>query len=896
MKQNVLAHLATIGDVEDVVVLTHDVDFLFIQSVVLPELRRHGSPKLTILADAGRADDYYARQRDLVSDLGRRFRVVRIAMPPGFRFHPKAILLSGRERAALAVGNGNATYGGWSGNAEAWMSWDTQEDGTAVFSAFRDYLETLTQTYPITSGAAADIMAAFNPAAHPWEDALAPPAGLVGRPGNGAILDRLAGIIPSGPNRVDVVSPFYDEDGEALQAISQRFQAPVRVLLQRGRAGLTRAAAANLRELEVSLASVDAERRFIHAKVYAFHYPETVFLAVGSANCSRAALTLHGDRGNAELVAVREVPKDEADAFLGFLEEVPGEPDLPTIPPQETEEAGEAPSFRILAASYLHGRIEILVQPEAAKTPSLACVFATGPEKVLTPQWMDGHRLVFACEQVPRSVRLHAVVDDVAVESPPCWMDDEGKLSIKASLRRFADDVSSGSSANWSGADLLEIAGMFVEHLDEILAKPARVAGQGPKDEQQTAGTYTAADIFVATSRPSVGGDHVLAGHSSQAVNLGGALLAMFGIHVSAGEPEDDPNLDPEGDGEPQPDESRAPLIDEHWVTDEEDPAKRHAQAIRAIKTVMASLDKPDLVRGIPARNLARFVGFLGVMLWWQVDRRAISADDFYDFAIIAWRKLYGPGGILRREDGNVASAGPCQGEAATWLLELEEGFAEPAVTAGVSLLLSGWRQLSARSAHFDLLVAETMADDQLGWLLRQRDPREIEADLRACAVGTKRAAADEVVANWQAALRAAAAFDQFHREVAGQGGVTALCRAVDRVQLVQGDFVCFGNGGRFLASMASDVSVSSPNIPVLALATGDRKTYKRNSVLPVRVLLGWSPSLLPGLAPDMVASLKGLVGCCIPWVVDQMVEHGDLPPAEREPRIRKLLGGLDRP
>ena len=137
MRQNVLKQLVSVSQAENAIVLTHDIDFLFVQSTVLPILKDAGNPKLTILADAGRAADFFASQKPFLSLLGQRFRVVPIAMPGRFRFHPKAILLSGKDRAVLAVGSGNCTFGGWSSNAEAWFSWDTNEDGTGVFAAFK---------------------------------------------------------------------------------------------------------------------------------------------------------------------------------------------------------------------------------------------------------------------------------------------------------------------------------------------------------------------------------------------------------------------------------------------------------------------------------------------------------------------------------------------------------------------------------------------------------------------------------------------------------------------------------------------------------------------------------------------------------------------------------------
>ena len=126
--------------VTNAVILTHNIDFIFLQTVVLAELKRCGHPRLTIFADAQCALSTYAQQAPLLDELGSRFRVVPVAMEPGFRFHPKALLLSGQEKATLFVGSGNLTFGGWRENGEVWTRYGSEVDGLQPFVAFRNYL------------------------------------------------------------------------------------------------------------------------------------------------------------------------------------------------------------------------------------------------------------------------------------------------------------------------------------------------------------------------------------------------------------------------------------------------------------------------------------------------------------------------------------------------------------------------------------------------------------------------------------------------------------------------------------------------------------------------------------------------------------------------------------
>ena len=138
MRHDVLEVTGTAKDITNVVILTHNIDFVFVQCVVLPVLRKCGSPALTIFADSHCCEEAYESQAPLLSTLGVRYRVIPVSMHSGFRFHPKAVLLSGTKKATLLIGSGNLTFGGWRENAEVWFRYDSDTDGTGVFAAFRD--------------------------------------------------------------------------------------------------------------------------------------------------------------------------------------------------------------------------------------------------------------------------------------------------------------------------------------------------------------------------------------------------------------------------------------------------------------------------------------------------------------------------------------------------------------------------------------------------------------------------------------------------------------------------------------------------------------------------------------------------------------------------------------
>src|SRR5205085_2850418 len=118
-------------------------------SVLTAKLRQAGNPRLTIFADAMCAASAFAEQHALLDGLGVRYRVAPVDLGPGRRFHPKALLLVGPERAALAIGSGNLTHGGMAANHEAWSFAVSDGDGASLIAGFRDYMEALVPTMPL---------------------------------------------------------------------------------------------------------------------------------------------------------------------------------------------------------------------------------------------------------------------------------------------------------------------------------------------------------------------------------------------------------------------------------------------------------------------------------------------------------------------------------------------------------------------------------------------------------------------------------------------------------------------------------------------------------------------------------------------------------------------------
>jgi hypothetical protein len=485
---NVLQHmLAATKRATTAVVLTHNIDFMFAQAILVNRLRKCGAPRLTVFADAGCAAGSFARQSEIANLVGRSFRVVPVDLGTGRRFHPKAVFLAGSDGARLAVGSGNLGHGGWSGNREIWTHFDFPGDGGPAIAAFRDYLEHVCGLAGASGPVHASVLEPFR--TETWAADLPEPDGLLSVPAGTMLLDQILGGFDETPSSLDLLAPYFDSEGVALCEVANRTKVAIRVLIQHGRAGLSSPAAARLPGFAqiLGIAPRDEQRQTIHAKIYAAHYPDRVVVIAGSANCSRAAL-LSTNSGNAELMAISQLSIQEYDQLLESLEISEGPPDLPDVAPNENWDAIENPAVRILSASFDNGTLTISCR-FAAEAPTQISVILSTLATVAT-------RNETGCYEIEVSdpgSRLWVGIDteEGPIRSAPMWIDHEAELQIGRPELNVQASLD-GNEGTISSDGLIDIFTLVVEHYNS----PVPWAGAATRKPGGLQVEYDVGDVF----------------------------------------------------------------------------------------------------------------------------------------------------------------------------------------------------------------------------------------------------------------------------------------------------------------------------------------------------------------------------------------------------------------
>ncbi len=332
------------------ILLTFNLDPLFFERVVLPDLWAGGTGEVVVLADASQVSDLAERWQGQLAFLGRSYQLIPVERVAG-AFHPKVILRVSPQGGAIWVGSGNITHGGWGGNLElatAWAFGPGCQDPGAWAGSF------LANVAALTPARLAHAVGQHAQGAG-WLQ-LSQEGSDVGSPLLASFADRslAAQLAARWSGRRFLTARCFtgstDREGAVLRWLHEAFGVErATVMVNEDRCDLDPAAVAALPLAVDVLKPPDGS---LHAKMIWLDGPDGAAAVVGSANCSAAAWLLAPARGgNVEVVAVYDdaATRDFAPALERFTADGVEPVHLVSRPPAE-QEAPPAPPLRVEVA------------------------------------------------------------------------------------------------------------------------------------------------------------------------------------------------------------------------------------------------------------------------------------------------------------------------------------------------------------------------------------------------------------------------------------------------------------------------------------------------------------------------------------------------------------------
>jgi hypothetical protein len=254
-------------------------------------------------------------------------------------FHPKLLMLVGRERGLLFAGSHNMTVAGFGRNRELASRIEAAADDEAAMAALGEawrFMRAWASDQP------AGLLAAFDAAegyAGWLRDALVttPPEDARVRffgsmPEGENLWQRVSGLMPEGVRRVTVISPFFDGRLRFLKRLAKDLKPEEFVVgVEPGEVVIDHDAARALHSVQfVDSKALREGKGYLHAKaVLVEAADESELLLTGSANASWQAWLAGGDEErNAEALVVTAGSKRQSHARALGLKELSKQPAL----------------------------------------------------------------------------------------------------------------------------------------------------------------------------------------------------------------------------------------------------------------------------------------------------------------------------------------------------------------------------------------------------------------------------------------------------------------------------------------------------------------------------------------------------------------------------------------
>lgn len=384
------------GKYHSCVLTCYSLDFTFFEERVLPTLRSANIKNVNVIADG----KYLERIQEITT--GNEFKNTKTYnFQPIYVhgvFHPKILLLTGKEHGLLIIGSGNITSSGLSTNDEIWAAFHLntlENDNAPLFGAVWNYL----QPYLNESMGFVKQKLRWMKEYSPWLSGLPEQANwvkikdpgmdvhFIGNTNEHSIFQQLDHLIPwSGCAEITVISPYYDRNGDFLMQLKEHYKPIIMRCIMDPHSDLLpidlpQNTANSIEFFYWADCKKDFEDQFhrLHAKLIHWTCDNSEYLLLGSANSTSAAmgqvdaLAINSEAG---VLLRRQLQKESWLIELGITIPAKGAklPELKTNKSIEVKEnePKTVPEFRVLYAELKESEVNIFTNKALPNDGSLS--------------------------------------------------------------------------------------------------------------------------------------------------------------------------------------------------------------------------------------------------------------------------------------------------------------------------------------------------------------------------------------------------------------------------------------------------------------------------------------------------------------------------------------------
>lgn len=348
---------------------TYNAYLPFYEDVVWRRLASAGCRANVLLMDGRQCAVAFSDEGSRPRLAGREYTLIPVRARGAF--HPKLLMLVGRERGLLFVGSHNLTVAGYGRNRELTSRIESSgEDSAAAFGEAWRFMRAWFADQPT------ELLAAFDAAEGyaGWlreASTAVPPEGAHARlfgssPEGESLWQQVRGVMPEAVRRITVVSPFFDGQLRFLKRLAEDLKPDEFVVgIEPGAVVIDHEAWRALPDVRFVDSKVLREGKgYLHAKALLVEAVDgRELLVTGSANASWQAWLAGGDERNAEAVTVVSGSKGQSLARALGLKELAKE--AAALTPDDWEKIGSRDSSQPKQGDRSHPSPLVAVETES---------------------------------------------------------------------------------------------------------------------------------------------------------------------------------------------------------------------------------------------------------------------------------------------------------------------------------------------------------------------------------------------------------------------------------------------------------------------------------------------------------------------------------------------------
>lgn len=284
------------------VVTGFSFDFHYFEHVALSLIKRSGATNISLLIDSSMLSESLGKISGDTKFLSKTYSVSGIKRSGAF--HPKIILLYGKDEGFLIIGSGNPTAAGHGNNHELWNAFHITGNADLKFPIFYHASEYVFKFSEEIAGIARQRFDWIKDST-PWlttsEVSVKNTIHLPDQTeatllltSNSTIFEQVHSSVKDDIHEILVISPFFDTNGDLIEQFLEKHKnASIKILFQPGRSHIPHKISNDKRVQFYNWDSVLGDEsetaRYLHAKLVHIKTNASNYLITGSANFTSAA-------------------------------------------------------------------------------------------------------------------------------------------------------------------------------------------------------------------------------------------------------------------------------------------------------------------------------------------------------------------------------------------------------------------------------------------------------------------------------------------------------------------------------------------------------------------------------------------------------------------------------